>query len=509
MNRSATGPQSMRTLPNGFPNRPQIIPSRSVSSRIPPGSKMASNGATWAFGGGIPMSNASLAGLRPSPMTSFAQTIGGSSVPSTPLDLSEFPSLSDNQPQQSQSAWTVSGARNIGHSQNIRLQQQPSIPIQQQDDIFSTSSQISNNNNQGGFRFGTQNSVSQVSQTQNTEEFPPLGHNANDEIGQDRGSNLMPNTGFSAQSSGLGFVPSSVTPSTRINGLLNAISNSSRANSSNVPTSRFIPSETDESITGVTNLRSFNEPNLNEVQDHDATSHSNPKLGPEELNSHALISRQNITHHPNLPCKHPPNIDSNSQMNQEESKNTEVQDILSCMSEIDRWGLKGLSMMMNNFPTYAALVTGSDLTSLGFDLSSSDLISNQIYSLWDNDPPRPAMLSYKLPECYTVSNVAQLETKMANFNDEALIFMFYSSPGDIQQVMAAQELHNRNWRYHKKLQVWLTKDEMMVPQSTGNGTERGYYIFFDIKNWQRERRELTLVYDDLESQNFTDHYLGR
>lgn len=60
--------------------------------------------------------------------------------------------------------------------------------------------------------------------------------------------------------------------------------------------------------------------------------------------------------------------------------------------------------------------------------------------MWDNDPPRPAMLSYKLPECYTVSNVAQLETKMANFNDEALIFMFYSSPGDLQQVMAAQEL---------------------------------------------------------------------
>jgi len=27
----------------------------------------------------------------------------------------------------------------------------------------------------------------------------------------------------------------------------------------------------------------------------------------------------------------------------------------------------------------------------------------------------------------------------------------------------------------------------MVPQSLGNGTERGYYIFFDIKLWQRER----------------------
>lgn len=88
---------------------------------------------------------------------------------------------------------------------------------------------------------------------------------------------------------------------------------------------------------------------------------------------------------------------------------------------------------------------------------------------------------------------------MSNFNDEALIFMFYSNPGDIQQVMAAQELHNRNWRYHKKLQLWLTKDDLMVPQVIANGTERGYYIFFDIKQWHRERREFTLVYDDLET----------
>lgn len=47
--------------------------------------------------------------------------------------------------------------------------------------------------------------------------------------------------------------------------------------------------------------------------------------------------------------------------------------------------------------------------------------------------------------------------------------------------------HNRNWRYHKKLQLWLTKDDMMVPQQLNNSSERGYYIFFDIKQWQRER----------------------
>jgi hypothetical protein len=48
----------------------------------------ASNGASWAFGGGIPMGCAGLPNPRPSnPATSFAQTIGGPQ-PATPLDLS-------------------------------------------------------------------------------------------------------------------------------------------------------------------------------------------------------------------------------------------------------------------------------------------------------------------------------------------------------------------------------------------------------------------------------------
>lgn len=73
-------------------------------------------------------------------------------------------------------------------------------------------------------------------------------------------------------------------------------------------------------------------------------------------------------------------------------------------------------------------------------LTKSRNISEQIYSLWDSEPPRPSIPRFTLPECYTVGNVARLDTKMSNFNDEALIFMFYSNPGDVQQVMAAQEL---------------------------------------------------------------------
>lgn len=50
------------------------------------------------------------------------------------------------------------------------------------------------------------------------------------------------------------------------------------------------------------------------------------------------------------------------------------------------------------------------------------------------------MPRFTLPECYTVSNIAPLDSKLSNFNDEALIFMFYSNPGDVQQILAATEL---------------------------------------------------------------------
>ncbi|RKF71904.1 putative not2 family protein [Golovinomyces cichoracearum] len=489
MNRSAVGPQSLRSMPIGFQSQPQISQNRNVSSRIPPGSKMTANGATWAFGGGMPMGNAGIGGPRPGPMTSFAQTIGGSSQPSTPLDPSEFPSLSDNQSQSSQSTWATSGAHNVVNSSNIRMTQQQALSGHQQEDIFSTSLEPSSN--QGVFRSNNQNTIGQASQSNSTEEFPPLGRSTIGEIGQDRSSNLMLNSSFSAQSNGLGFGSSNAAPSSRGNGLLNALSYNSQANSLNVSSSC---EASPANLSGVPNSISLNEKIQNDAPEHETSLFSNAKRASQEIDVNSLMTRQDVTQDSGILNKRAQNPNLIPQNILEESEAPEVHDILSGMTEIDRWGLKGFSMMMNNSPAYAAFVTGSDLTSFG-----------QIFSLWDNEPPGPVMPPYKLPDCYTVSNVAQLETKMTNLNDEALIFMFYSSPGDLQQVMAAQEL---NWRYHKKLQLWLTKDEMMVPRTVGNGTERGYYIFFDVKNWQRERRELTLVYDDLESLPNANPRLG-
>ena len=155
---------------------------------------------------------------------------------------SEFPSLSNNQPQPSQSAWAASGSRNLGPSTNMRLQQQSGLSSQQQlnnqqqtqqqqEDLFSSSSQLPSS--QGGFRFGSQNAVGQSSQSNPVDDCPPLNRNANGEIGQDRSSNVIPSVGFGAQSNGLGFGSANPPQPSRNNGLLNALSGSNRVTTGN------------------------------------------------------------------------------------------------------------------------------------------------------------------------------------------------------------------------------------------------------------------------------------
>lgn len=197
-----------------------------------------------------------------------------------------------------------------------------------------------------------------------------------------------------------------------------------------------------------------------------------------------------------------------------------IQDPLPGMSDRDRFGVKGLfGTLKGPFPDQAALITGIDINSLGFDLSTPEKLSEMIWSPFDDTPARPAILPHKIPDCYQVHNVAPVEQKLPNFSDETLMMMFYMNPGDVQQMIAAEELRNRNWRFHKKLGVWLTKDEMMQPVQVGQGVERGYYIVFDHKAWVRERvshrplyhqvnrtrqltyiqREMLLNYHDLET----------
>lgn len=132
---------------------------------------------------------------------------------------SEFPSLSNNPAHQisnsSQSTWAMPSVRPLGQPATHRPQQgllasqqqnqAQQQTQQQQDELFSSSSQLPAS--QGSFRYGGQNPVGRLSQSQDNtaDEFPPLNRNANGEIGQDRSVGLLQNGRFGARSRSLGI----------------------------------------------------------------------------------------------------------------------------------------------------------------------------------------------------------------------------------------------------------------------------------------------------------------
>ncbi|KAL0944371.1 not2 family protein [Colletotrichum truncatum] len=388
----------------------------------------------------------------------------------------EFPSLSNNAQMNSSgqaNMWSSTASRNLGSGPVPRNQPTPLSAQNVQDELFTPTSA-----RQAGFRFGSQNNAGAASQAPSNpvDDFPPLNRNANGEIGGERGGNIVPSLGFGNQASG---VATAIPNRGAGNGLLNALSANSRTSDGRSPSVASISGQS-------------------RTQDASADDESRQKSGTFREEAAGDSSYQNPENRNPLGAIGNDSLTGKSK-DETEPQSLEVQDPLAGLAPIDKFGMKGLRMLMNNYPSYGALMQGMDPNEFGLNVNSSDLISTQIYSLFDDTPPRPAIPNVRLPECYKVTNVQPIETKIPSFNEETLFWIFYSCPQDIKQHLAAVELHSRNWRWHKKLHFWLTKDELMMPASLGPHHERGYYIIWDTTNWRKERRELTLHYGDLET----------
>ncbi|PCD39977.1 hypothetical protein FGRA07_01248 [Fusarium graminearum] len=458
-------PQTLRGMPGGFGGQQQPQqPGRAATNRLPNG-KLGNNNSGWAFGG-VPMAGAGPqnAGRQLGGNVSFAQSLTGSQ-PSTSLDLSEFPSLSNNAQMSNanqSSMWSTAGSRNLGGP----IQRNQATPQQGgQDDMFSpTSSRVP-----GGFRFGNQGNIGQQPQPSSVDDFPPLNQTSNGELGSDRTANLMSSLGFGSQA---GPGPST---SNRGNGLLNALSANSRANEVRSPPGIGAP--------GSSRPQDGKPPGLEE----DPRQKPTREDGSTDVDSPAAAFNNDPV---SLKAK-----------DDQEPHGSEIIDPLAGMPAVDKWGIKGLQTLMHNYPDYHAMVVGMDPSSLGLDISSPELFSTQNYSLFDDSPPRVPLANgkFRLPDCYNVTNVQPIESKIASFNEETLFWIFYSCTADVKQQMAAVELHSRNWRWHRKMELWLTKDEHMTPQILSPNHERGFYIVWDPNNWRKDRKEFTLHYGDLDT----------
>lgn len=153
----------------------------------------------------------------------------------------------------------------------------------------------------------------------------------------------------------------------------------------------------------------------------------------------------------------------------------------------------------------STLQLGCDLAALGFDLAPVEedrLISTNLFSPWAelNTKKTVSQPMFKLPACYKNVNPPPAISKIFQFSDETLFYIFYTMPRDVMQEAAAQELTNRNWRFHKELRVWLTPVPGMKPLQRTPQFERGYYMFFDPIHWKRIKKDFLLMYAALEDR---------
>ncbi|KAK9329143.1 hypothetical protein V1520DRAFT_344162 [Lipomyces starkeyi] len=157
--------------------------------------------------------------------------------------------------------------------------------------------------------------------------------------------------------------------------------------------------------------------------------------------------------------------------------------------------LQGLNGLLN-FMKVDNNIDMNDLASLGLNLNQPDNepLSLTFASPWAETSTTKVEPDFHLPSCYHVQSAPPQQTKVANFSDETLFYIFYSMPRDFMQEAAAAELTSRNWRYHKELKVWLTKEPGSEPLQPSPHYERGIYTFFDPATWERVKKEYVLYY---------------
>lgn len=173
------------------------------------------------------------------------------------------------------------------------------------------------------------------------------------------------------------------------------------------------------------------------------------------------------------------------------------------ISPMDRFGLKGLqSLLKHDDNDQNNIAKGIDLNMLGLDLSlnrKSKLLSKVLPSPWLETSRSEVEPLFKKPQSFNINpgELLPIEDRISSLDDLTLFFIFYTKPRDILQELSARELNKRNWRFHKDLQLWLTKDTNVEPKPVGIGAEDGSYILFDPESWEFYTRSFVLSYTSI------------
>jgi len=172
----------------------------------------------------------------------------------------------------------------------------------------------------------------------------------------------------------------------------------------------------------------------------------------------------------------------------------------------DQFGMIGLLTFIRAAETEPNLVTlalGSDLTTLGLNLNSTESLYHTFGSPFSDSTCKPHEIDFYAPPEYLISTSIRdklAPIKLGRYGEDLLFYLYYTNCGDILQLAAAAELYARDWRYHKDERVWITRFPGMEPQVKMSTYERGTYYYFDPQGWRKVAKEFHVEYDRLEEK---------
>ncbi|XP_016977825.2 uncharacterized protein LOC108043574 [Drosophila rhopaloa] len=106
---------------------------------------------------------------------------------------------------------------------------------------------------------------------------------------------------------------------------------------------------------------------------------------------------------------------------------------------------------------------------------------------------------YHVPLNYRLAGKLGLQQpKTGQMQVELLFYFFYTFTGDMMQMLAAAELAERGWRYHKHLRVWIRRQPDNPNYSYRGFQESGEYNYFNMCQWKILPRHFQLDPEQLE-----------
>ena len=157
---------------------------------------------------------------------------------------------------------------------------------------------------------------------------------------------------------------------------------------------------------------------------------------------------------------------------------------------------------------YQMVTLGMDLTQLGgLDLNCPEPEIHHTFlspwlDKWDDSN------KYVTPSCYKLKshNEHSPVKFMQRYKDQTLFYIFYAMVNDKMQMIAAKELYERHWVFHKSLRLWLREQSLgkeskkkkskMDKKSKDNGMDKTDLFvqnikveqieYFDVNSWKCE-----------------------